>query len=99
MANLNTLRGGIAHGSELAEDEEIHFAFERARLVSTTGVAADARHESATGVSRDRAQYRDVAVSASDERDQRDGPACRHILRCAPASVIGDCTFSSSVKV
>jgi len=36
MANLNTLRGGIAHGSELAEDEEIQFAFERARLVSTT---------------------------------------------------------------
>ena len=37
-------------------------------------MAADARHESATPVSRDRAQHCDVAVSASNERDQRDGP-------------------------
>jgi hypothetical protein len=36
-------------------------------------VAADARHESATGVSRDRAEHGDLAVSAADRCDQRCG--------------------------
>ena len=50
------------------------------------GWLADARHESAAGLSRDRAEHGDVALSATAQCDERRAcwRGCRRTRRCAP---------------